>query len=212
MRAGAADLEITGDPTSDVASPLSPLMAIDPVVGHRPFRGVEQKLKTTALHDPAPLDRKRGWTRRANNLSLVRRDDVTRLASGPRVLLVGDSHLMGVVRNEDNCSDLLEQRLRAAQPAAIAGDLRRLQRIGRLLQPPPVRPAAAHPRRHAAADRGRGRRLSAATTSSSSKTSAGPTSTTSSASSRPTRRRRPRRRRRARRRCSSRRATSSGRG
>ena len=44
----------------------------------------------------------------SHNLGLVRTDDVTTLAAGPRALLVGDSHLMGVVSNADNASDLLE--------------------------------------------------------------------------------------------------------
>jgi len=119
-RAERDTLIVSGTVPGDVLSPISPMYAVDARVGHRPRRDFEQMLRTRAVDDPEPVDAARGWTRRCNNLSLVRRADVTRLAEDGRVVLVGDSHMMGVVRNEDNCSDLLERRLRDALGADVA--------------------------------------------------------------------------------------------
>lgn len=94
---------------------------VDPVVGHRPRRSIEVRLRLGPLGGEAV----RG-TRRQNNLGLIRGDDLFELPGPPRLLLIGDSHLMGVVNTADNAAAVLERRLRAPADAST-----------------PARPAAA---------------------------------------------------------------------
>lgn len=101
----------TGSSGDDLPSARGELYAIDPIVGVRPRRSLEIRFVIHPLHVAPTGGGRDKVTRRTDNLSLVRRDDVVELASGPRVLLVGDSHMMGVVSNEDNAADLLESRL-----------------------------------------------------------------------------------------------------
>jgi len=111
---------VVGPADLDAPSPHGDAYAADPVLGVRPRRNVEQRYEVHPLHSPPTEGGKDRIVRRSNNLGLVRSEDVTTLASGPRALLVGDSHLMGVVSNADNASDLLEKRLRAGGRAAAA--------------------------------------------------------------------------------------------
>jgi hypothetical protein len=79
----------------------------DPVVGWRARRSVVSR------HRGAPLGGQPvRHVRVHNNLGLIRSDDLTELPEGRRVLLVGDSHLMGVVSNHENAADVLEQLAR----------------------------------------------------------------------------------------------------
>lgn len=112
-RADAPSVIATGPAGDDVASPRGAIFAFDPVVGFRPRRGVEQRFTVHPLHGAPSGGGRDKIRRRSDNLSLIRAEDVVELAPGPRVLLVGDSHLMGVVSNADNASDLLEARLHA---------------------------------------------------------------------------------------------------
>jgi hypothetical protein len=111
---------VVGPADPDAPSPRGDAYAADPVLGVRPRRNVEQRFEIHPLHSPPTEGGKDRIVRRTNNLGLVRTDDVTTLAAGPRALLVGDSHLMGVVSNADNASDLLEKRLRAGGRAGAA--------------------------------------------------------------------------------------------
>jgi len=111
---------VVGPADPDAPSPHGEAYAADPVLGVRPRRNVEQRYEVHPLHSPPTEGGKDHIVRRSNNLGLVRADDVTTLATGPRALLVGDSHLMGVVSNADNASDLLEKRLRAGGRAGAA--------------------------------------------------------------------------------------------
>jgi hypothetical protein len=104
---------IVGPADPDAPSPRGDAYAADPVLGVRPRRNVEQRYEIHPLHSPPTEGGKDRIVRRTDNLGLVRSEDVTTLAAGPRTLLVGDSHLMGVVSNADNAGDLLEKRLRA---------------------------------------------------------------------------------------------------
>jgi lysophospholipase L1-like esterase len=62
----------------------------------------------------APLGGEATRARRHHDgLGLIRAGDGSELGGPPRVLLVGDSHLMGVVPNAENASDRLERSLRA---------------------------------------------------------------------------------------------------
>lgn len=110
-RAAAPRYVSTGIAGDDVEAPQSPLLALDPVVGIRPRRNYEQNFVMHALHSPGSGGGKDRITRRTNNLALVRPTDVTELAPGARVLLVGDSHLMGVVNAPDNAAARLESML-----------------------------------------------------------------------------------------------------
>lgn len=104
---------VVGPADPDAPSPRGDAYASDRVLGVRPRRNVEQRFVIQALHSPPTAGSRYEVVRRSDNLGLVRREDVTTLAAGPRVLLAGDSHLMGVVSNGDNAADLLERRLRA---------------------------------------------------------------------------------------------------
>jgi hypothetical protein len=80
---------------------------VDPVVGFRPRRNFVGRLRM------GPLGGQRvAHERKQNNLGLVRSEDVNGLPDARRVLFLGDSHLMGVVSNVDNASDVLERALR----------------------------------------------------------------------------------------------------
>jgi hypothetical protein len=80
---------------------------LDPVVGWRPRRDFVDRYRM------APLGGRRvPHVRVQNNLGLIRSEDVTELPKGRRVLLLGDSHLMGVVSNSENASDVLERLAR----------------------------------------------------------------------------------------------------
>jgi hypothetical protein len=111
---------VVGPADPDDPSPHGDAYAADPVLGVRTRRNVEQRYEVHPLHAPPTEGGKDRIVRRSDNLGLVRADDVTTLATGPRALLVGDSHLMGVVSNADNASDLLEKRLRAGGRAGAA--------------------------------------------------------------------------------------------
>jgi hypothetical protein len=78
----------------------------DPVVGHRPSRNVVLKFQMAA-QGGALVDI--GY--KVNNLGLVSSRDINGLPSGKRVLLIGDSHLMGVVNQSDNAAEILERSL-----------------------------------------------------------------------------------------------------
>src|SRR5262245_41481743 len=71
-----------------------PPYAGDPVVGFRARRNMTARMTMGAIGSDEPMR----IERRANNLGLIRQEDVHELAKGRRILLVGDSHLMGVVR------------------------------------------------------------------------------------------------------------------
>ncbi len=89
--------------------PADAQLAVDPVVGWRPRRNADFRMRI------APLGGERVRVlRHHDNLGLIRTDDVRELPGPPRVLLVGDSHLMGVVSNADNAADVLERSLRAS--------------------------------------------------------------------------------------------------
>jgi hypothetical protein len=80
---------------------------VDPVVGFRPRRDYVARLRMGPLGGERVRHR-----RRQNNLGLIRTEDVHALPDARRVLLLGDSHMMGVVDNADNASDVLERALR----------------------------------------------------------------------------------------------------
>lgn len=79
----------------------------DPIVGYRPRKGV-------ILHGfMGPLGGKDvAVTRHHNNLSLIRDGDLHGTLSGPRILVHGDSHMMGILSTADNATTLLEPMLR----------------------------------------------------------------------------------------------------
>lgn len=89
--------------------------AVDPECGHRPARNVTIRMKMGPL-----FGTRRRITRHQDNLGLVREEDVVRLAAGPRVLLLGDSHMMGVVDTAANGGTLLEKGLRQRLPGRDA--------------------------------------------------------------------------------------------
>src|SRR5262245_492399 len=104
---------VVGPADPDAPSPRGDAYAADPVLGLRTRRNLEQRFVIHPLHSSPSGAGQDRIVRRSDNLGLIRTEDVTTLAPGPRALLAGDSHLMGVVSNGDNAADLLERRLRA---------------------------------------------------------------------------------------------------
>jgi len=76
---------------------------VDDAIGWRPRRNVAKRMRIAPMGGTRELE-----VRRQNNLGLIRDDDVTELAAGRRILLLGDSHMMGVVDDVENASHLLE--------------------------------------------------------------------------------------------------------
>lgn len=81
---------------------------VDPVVGWRPRSNVTIRHRVHSL-DGAVW---RMCERHQNNLGFIRATDWHPGGSAPRILLVGDSHMMGVVSTSENAAALLEARLR----------------------------------------------------------------------------------------------------
>ena len=95
--------------------PHDPQYVQDPTVGHRPRAHVERKFRM------GPFGGERERRLRRHGVLGVITTDVTASAADlddlfamgpPRLLLLGDSHLMGVVTNAENAAQLLEDRLR----------------------------------------------------------------------------------------------------
>ncbi|MSR46217.1 MAG: hypothetical protein EXS13_03985 [Planctomycetes bacterium] len=102
----------------EIPWPQDAQYVVDPVVGHRPKSGLDRRFLMGPLGGEAQKLR-----RRHDGLGLIRDvEDPTgaALAASPRVLLIGDSHLMGVVANADNAAAVLERRLRAQPTLANA--------------------------------------------------------------------------------------------
>jgi hypothetical protein len=98
---------IDAPPAGEEVWGLDKFTVRDPVVGFRPRRDFVGRLRMGPLGgEPRPHER------RQNNLGLIRTEDVHELPDARRVLLLGDSHMMGVVDNADNASDVLERALR----------------------------------------------------------------------------------------------------
>lgn len=96
-------IPLIDEPTEQRAWRGDRFVVVDDVVGWRPRSHVVKRMRI------APMGGSREHQERAhNNLGLIRDDDVTELPGGRRVLLLGDSHMMGVVDNRDNASHVLE--------------------------------------------------------------------------------------------------------
>jgi hypothetical protein len=79
----------------------------DDIVGVRPRKSAILNGLMGPLHGTnIPI------TRHQNNLGLIRNTDLRGQLSGPRILLHGDSHIMGIVNTADNVSSILEAKLR----------------------------------------------------------------------------------------------------
>jgi len=85
-------------------------------VGWSPRRNVVRRMRIGPVEGP-----RERHERAQNNLGLIRSGDVNELPDARRVLLVGDSHMEGVVRNDANASSVLEQglRQRSGDPEAV---------------------------------------------------------------------------------------------
>jgi len=83
---------------------------VDPVVGHRNQRGqVVWVIRAPMLR---PLEEE-SFLHETDVHGFVRSEPLPRPLTSPRVLLLGDSHVWGVVPSEANASTLLEHALRA---------------------------------------------------------------------------------------------------
>lgn len=93
------------------------LFAIDPIAGLRSARNVEAELSMAGMNAPTAERVKR----RSNNMGFIRSDDLPESLTEPRIIVLGDSHTMGVVGTEDNVGPVLERLLRMdnATPDAL---------------------------------------------------------------------------------------------
>lgn len=94
-------------PGAEATSQPQALFVGDAAIGSRPRRCIVVRSKIGPLFGEDIVA-----TRHQNNLSLIREDDLPAQLGGPRVLLHGDSHMMGVVSTADNAASLLEGMLR----------------------------------------------------------------------------------------------------
>ncbi len=101
--------------TAEIPWPHDSQYVQDPIVGHRPRAGVERKFRM------GPFGGERERRLRRHGVHGVITTDVTAAAADlddlfamgpPNVLLLGDSHLMGVVTNAENAAQRLEDGLR----------------------------------------------------------------------------------------------------
>lgn len=87
-----------------------PALVVDEVAGFRPRRKTIVRLPMLAVDQ---TDR-REYVKHRNGEGFLRRDELPSPLDRPAVLMVGDSHLDGVVGTEDNVATQLEEALGAA--------------------------------------------------------------------------------------------------
>jgi lysophospholipase L1-like esterase len=111
----AATADLASTSAGEIPWPHDPQYVLEETVGHRPRAHVERRFRM------GPFGGERERLLRRHGAEGVITTDVTEVAKDcddlfamgpPRVLLLGDSHLMGVVANADNAAQLLEDRLR----------------------------------------------------------------------------------------------------
>jgi len=93
---------------SEQFSPRGRQYVVDDRVGWRPRANVTVGNPIESLDGRV----RRSFLRHHNNWGLIETDDFAGPPSKPAVLLLGDSHLMGIVSNEENASQLLQRFLR----------------------------------------------------------------------------------------------------
>ncbi|MGE0144435.1 MAG: SGNH/GDSL hydrolase family protein [Planctomycetota bacterium] len=112
---------ITKDPVDSAEQPEltwndKEALVVDPVAGFRPRRSF------TWEHPMAALDGKDGGmiVKRRDRHGFLRETDLPDLADRPRVLVLGDSHVDGVVSTADNFTSILERRFESdARPIHV---------------------------------------------------------------------------------------------
>ncbi|MBI5851659.1 MAG: SGNH/GDSL hydrolase family protein [Planctomycetes bacterium] len=85
-------------------------LVVDPVAGFRPRRSSTQRMPMAALDGVAPEE----IVKRRDAHGFLRDDELPATLERPSVLVVGDSHVDGVVNTAENFTALLEARLTAA--------------------------------------------------------------------------------------------------
>lgn len=98
-------------PHEDAQVPVEgrPGCVLDPVVGLRNQRDYVVRMTTHPLFEP---DAARTFEHRTDLHGFVRDEPLPEPLTSPRVLLLGDSHMWGVVPAEENAANLLERALR----------------------------------------------------------------------------------------------------
>jgi hypothetical protein len=97
-------------------SPRGRQFVVDDVVGWRPRANLTVKGPIESIDG----GERRTFQRHLDNWGLVAREDFHGPPPKPAVLLLGDSHMMGIVSNEENAAQLLEDSLRTAPGLATA--------------------------------------------------------------------------------------------
>ncbi len=110
-----ATLTIDTDTAPEASWNGSKTYVVDAVSGFRPARSTTIRLKMAALDGKSPQD----IAKRRNSQGLLREDDLPTKLLGPRVIVLGDSHVDGIVNTADNFTSLVEARLRASENKAI---------------------------------------------------------------------------------------------
>jgi hypothetical protein len=97
-------------------SPRGRQYVVDDRVGWRPRANLTVKGPIASIDG----SERRTFERHLDNWGLVEREDFDGPPPKPAVLLLGDSHVMGIVSNEENATELLQQSLRAEPGLATA--------------------------------------------------------------------------------------------
>lgn len=110
-------VRVDPDASAEQAIPDRAPLVYDPEAGWRGPRSTEVEMTMGGIGAVSP-DK---VTRRSNNMGFIRGGDLPDELVGPRILVLGDSHTMGVVGTEDNLGPVLEGLLRAspATPEAL---------------------------------------------------------------------------------------------
>lgn len=103
----APEVKAGGD-SDEVAWRGTREIVVDDVAGFRGRRDVTLEFAMAALNGTTPQT----IVRRQNNLGFLRDDDLAPPLPRPRIVLLGDSHMMGVVSTAQNAGPVLERLLR----------------------------------------------------------------------------------------------------
>lgn len=107
--AGPVTVEMVGDGDPAPVWRQQPAFATDPVSGVRPRRSCIVRISLATLGESEPSTR----TKHRDRYGFLRRDAIPEPADRPIVLLLGDSHVDGVVDTDANVGTRLERRLTA---------------------------------------------------------------------------------------------------
>lgn len=102
--------------SEDVPLLQKPHLSLDPVIGHRPRENYAMQLQAGVLGTAQTY----GFMRKQDRFGLISADPLPSELTPPRILIVGDLNLMGLVPAEDNLSSLIQRALRGQEELETA--------------------------------------------------------------------------------------------